>query len=455
MSKLAEVQGRTFADMCACLDAHGLCCVERPTGFGKTKMFMDYVRKYPSSKFLYIYDVNSVVEDIRRKYNPTNVEFLSYSAISREMSKDRVRRYLCSQPWHTIIFDEAHLMGGENIQKVLLDVIPLAIANKVRVLGGTATQLRTDLVDVSKRFFYGYGVDEYTILDAVRDGIMLEPVWALTAAYKTMLQRMHSEFDAKANSYVRRALRQLDKAYATLDGIAPIYADTVKSVYGGVPDRMQFIVFYPNIKSLNDNIMRDVADFQRAFPTHDVVYAALSSDATHAKTVSEVEELFTYEGKQVQLIFSVNMLNQAYHSDHLTGVVMYRSTLSDIIFTQQLGRVMSVTAKKPGIVFDNVGNVMVRPDRARAVLQKQAQDTTRVASGIAVPRGHLNIKCHASNELVNFLDVYARIKATAQITQEQIDYAKYLLQNMKAPIGLVMQGLRLDRDTAERLVQYG
>lgn len=424
MSKLSEVQGRTFADMCACLDVHGLCCVERPTGFGKTKMFMDYVRKYPSSKFLYIYDVNSVVDDIKKKYHPTNVEFLSYSAISREMSRDKVKQYLCSQPWHTIIFDEAHLMGGDNIQKVLLDVIPLAIANNVRILGGTATRLRTDLVDVSKRFFHGHGVDEYTILDAVQDGIMLEPVWALTAAYKNMLQSLHSEFNAKSNSYVRRTLRQLDKAYATLDGIAPVYASTVKSVYGDVPDRMQFIIFYPNIKALNDNIARDVADFTRAFPDHDVVYAALSSDNAHASTISEVEELFSDKGKQVQLIFSVNMLNQSYHSDDLTGVVMYRSTLSDIIFTQQLGRIMSVTAKKPGIVFDNVGNVMVRPDRARALLQEQAEDTTRVASGTSVPRGHLNIKCRASSELVEFLDVYARIKAAAQLPQEQIDAAR-------------------------------
>ena len=40
---LDEVQKSTFDQMCACLNQHGQCCVERPTGFGKTKMFMDYV----------------------------------------------------------------------------------------------------------------------------------------------------------------------------------------------------------------------------------------------------------------------------------------------------------------------------------------------------------------------------------------------------------------------------
>lgn len=455
MTKLEEVQGRTFADMCACLDVHKLCIVERPTGFGKTKMFMDYVRKYPNSKFLYIYDVNSVVEDIHKKYNPTNVEFLSYAAISREMSRTQVMQFMCSQPWHTIIFDEAHLMGGENVQKVLLDVIPLAISSGVQILGGTATKLRTDLVDVSNRFFRGHGVDEYTILDAVQDGIMKEPVWALTAYYSKMLRQMHRDFDGCGNSYTRATLRQLDKAYAHLDGIAPVYRGTVQTVYGYIPDIMRFIIFYPNIKSLNDNILRDTKHFKDAFPTHDVVHAALSSDPGHVSTVSEVEDMFTLDGKQVQLIFSVNMLNQAYHSDLLTGIVMYRSTFSDIIFTQELGRIMSVTASFPGIVFDNVGNVLVRPDRARALLQKQAEDGTKVPSNIAVPRGHLNVTCRASAELINFLDVYARIKATAQITQEQVNYAKYLTQNMKAPIELVMQGLNLSRALAEELVHGG
>lgn len=428
---LDEVQKSTFDQMCACLNQYGQCCVERPTGFGKTKMFMDYVRMHPESNFLFVYDTTSTLSDIMFKYAPQNLAFLSYTAISREMARKDIMHTICGTPWHTIIFDEAHLMGGPNIQKVLLEVLPLALKAGVKVLGGTATKLRTNLVDVSKRFFGGHGVEEYTILDAVRDGIMLEPVWALTAAYNRMLDDFHREYDAQANSFVRRSLRQLDLAYRTLDGISPVYAGTVKDVYGAVPDCMQFIVFYPNIRSLRENMNRDIADFQRAFPTHKVVHAALSSDREHASTISEVERMFDRRGKQVQLIFSVNMLNQAYHSDHLTGVVMYRSTLSDIIFTQQLGRVMSVTAKKPGIVFDNVGNVLRRPDRARALLQQQDKDWTKVASGVSVPRDHLHITCRASKELVSFIDVYTRIKATAHITQEQVDYAKYLTQRKR------------------------
>lgn len=422
MRTLQEVQASTYREMCACLEAHHLCLVERPTGFGKTKMFMDYAHDHPTGKMLYVYDMNSVMSDIIKKYNPQNVSFISYSAISREMTAQAVKQYICQNPWHTLIFDEAHLMGGENIQKLLLDIIPLAVAAGVNVLGGTATRLRTDLVDVATRFFGGHVVSEYTLLDAIEDGIMLEPVWAVTAHYKVLISSLQ-RFNGR-NSYITKALSQLDKAYANIDGVSDVYAQTVHQVYGCIPDQMRFIVFYPTVKALNDNMHRDVADFSKAFPTHSVVYAALSTDRNHASTITEVEENFTGEGLQVQLIFAVNMLNQAYHSDLLTGIVMYRATLSNIIFTQELGRILSVTAQFPGIVFDNVGNVFIRPEHAMAMLQLLLADRSKVPSASPVTRNHMNIKVRASLQLIEFRKVFERIIAASAITQDHIDAAK-------------------------------
>ena len=449
---LAQVQSETFAAMCDCLDVHGMCCVERPTGFGKTKLFMDYAKKYPHSKLLYIYDVTSAKSDIENKYHPTNIEFLSYAAISREMSAQQVKQYICGQPWHTIIFDEAHLMGGENIKKLLMDILPLAIKAGVRILGGTATKLRTDLVDVSKAFFHEHGVPEYTMLDAVEDGIMLAPTWALTAHYDSLLRSLHEVAGRNPNSYVKTALSQMDKAYADLDGVCTVYHDTVKAVYGKVPNNMRFIIFYPTVKAIDDNINRDVQEFQKAFPQHQVVYAAISTGDGHMRTITEVENLFTSGGKQVQLIFAVDMLNQSYHSDLLTGIVMYRASFSNIIFTQQLGRIMSVTAKTPGIVFDNVGNVLQRPDRSMAALQLMLLDQTKAPSNTPVSKGHIELRLRATQEFIDFQKVYERILATSKITQEQIDYAKYLMHQLKAPVEIVTKGLGITADVARELV---
>lgn len=452
MRTLQEIQQSTYNEMCDCLNRYGMCCVERPTGFGKTKLFMDYARNHPTQKHLYIYDVNSVVADITKKYAPQNVVFLSYAAISRKKAAQDVMKLICSYPWGSLMFDEAHLLGGENIQQLILDIIPLAVAAGVKVIGGTATKMRTDLVDVSKRFFSGHGVSEYTILDAIDDKIMLEPVWAVTAHYRELLKSAHKQVGSGGNSYVKNMLSQLDRAYATIDGVSSVYRDTVQMVYNSVPDIMRFIIFYPTVQSIKDNMFRDVSEFKKAFPAHQIAHVALSTDSSHLSTVTEVEEAFTMDGRQVQLIFAVNMLNQSYHSDLLTGIVMYRSTYSNIIFTQELGRIMSVTSKFPGIVFDNVGNVFVKPDRAMAWLQVEVQDWTKTPSGTSIPKSHCNIKLRATQELIRFQEVYQRIMATREITQEQVDYAKYITDKVGAPIELVMQGLNLPKDIAERLV---
>lgn len=418
---LKKRQDETYREMCACLEEHGLCCVERPTGFGKTKLFMDYAKEHSDSRMLYIYDTNSAKSDIQAGYAPKNVEFMSYRALSIRKKHDVIIRQLCSQPYHTIIFDEAHLMGGNNIKKILGTLIPLAVAAGVRILGGTATKLRTDLVDVSTRFFKGYGVSEYTILNAIEDGIMLEPIWVVTAHYKSLIESL--EKYSSANSFVRTSISQLTKAYADIDGVSTVYRDTVKQVYEKVPVSMRFIIFYPTTKAIDDNYQRDVEEFAKAFPNHRIEYGLLSSSSEHMSTITEVEKSFSGVGKRVQLIFSVNMLNQAYHSEYLTGIVMYRSTLSNIIFTQELGRIMSVMSKFSGIVFDNVGNVFIRPDVAMAGIQVLGGDSLRVPGGNR-ERGHLDLKLRATQELIDFQKVYQRIMATREITQEQIDIAK-------------------------------
>lgn len=422
VTMLQKRQSETFEEMCTCLEDNGMCCVVRPTGFGKTKLFMDYVSRFSDEKHLYIYDTTSAMNDIKSKYATENVEFLSYRALSISKSHYEVVRRICSRPYHTIIFDEAHLMGGNNIKKVLDTLIPLAVASSVRILGGTATQLRTDLLDVYSSFFKNHGVSEYTLLDAIEDGIMLEPCWVVTAHYKNLLKSLDQY--KSANSFVSGMLSQLTKAYANIDGVSTVYRDTVKQVYQKIPVSMRFIIFYPTIKAIDDNYQRDIKEFGRAFPNHRIEYGLLSSSSTHMSTITEVESSFSGKGKRIQLIFSVNMLNQAYHSPDLTGIVMYRSTLSNIIFTQELGRVMSVMAEFRGIVFDNVGNVFIRPDVAMAVLGKLGGDPTKVPGGTNRERCHLELKVKATKELIEFQKVYQRIMATKEITQEQIDIAK-------------------------------
>lgn len=423
LQKLDEVQQQTFVEMLQCLEEFGICNVVRPTGFGKTKMFMDYVMLHPDARFIYVYDVNSVVEDITANYHPKNVEFISYTLLSNKASWDRTRQAIYSVPWHTIIFDESHLMGGENISQFCKGLIRDALRNGVRILGGTATQVRTDTSNVTDEFYGGHTVSEYTMRNAIQDGIMLEPYWVITVHMEQLLSHLRTR--VSDNQFQLERIAQLDRAYACRLNVDAVYHETVQRCFGTIPENMQFIAFYPTIDSLIDGERQLRLDFEKAFPEHEVCVAKISSDPKHYSDIVTLQREHTVlHRKTILLIMAVNMLNQAYHSDSITGIIMNRATTSNIIFTQQLGRCLSVTANQRAIVFDNVGNAKISPDAFLVdmpQLLELSRNRYRRSGGM---REHKDITVDASMDVLSFLEWYSRLCATCELTTEQVAMAR-------------------------------
>ncbi len=436
-AKLKDVQDRTYEDMLSQLRDHGRCNVVRPTGFGKTRLFMRYAearaQAVPDAKLLYIYDTNSAKADIQAKYAPANVEFMSYHNIStsggpaKTGGKTLIREILDAK-YDTVIFDESHLMGGENIYRFSQAAIPLLLSSGVRVLGGTATQLRTDLMDVTQAFFDGHAVFEYTLEDAISDGVIENPYWTVMVMVSRILDNLKTK--VVRNSFQMERLNQLERAYATRVGAPQIYRDGVAAVYPTVPDAMRFICFYPTIRSIKDNMESMARDFRKAFPTHEVRTFAISSDDEHYDDITSLEQdAAGVATPHIDLIFAVQMLNQAYHSDDLTGIVMNRSTISNIIFTQQLGRCLSVTSDRRAVVFDNVGNAWLDPRKAI-----EWTITGLNGGGTGGGRDYRLIKANVDPVVLGLLRWCARIRATNKLTQEQVDYARERVRKYGAPV---------------------
>lgn len=421
LHKLQELQDVTYEEMCALLDTYHLCNIERPTGFGKTRLFMRYAADHKNSKILYVYDVNSVVDSIVKIYSPSNVDFVSYSKISLTSSQEDVRDMLLGSTYHTVIFDESHLLGGSNIQRIVSEMIPHIINSGRYVLGGTATPLRTDMVNVTDQFFNGVRPFSYTLEDAFTDGIIIPPYWTAMVHVGSLIEELRTR--CKDNSYQLKKLRQLDLAYAERVGAPKIYHDTVVDCFGKVPSYMKFIAFYPTISSLCGNIEAITRDFEQAFPGHTVRVYPVSSDPEHPVECAPLHSDVVKENA-IDLILAVNMLNQAYHSNTLTGIIMNRSTLSNVVFTQQLGRCLSVTGTNRTIVFDNVGNAKASLIDLINSLNLAGDNQPQSSRGIYEVRGHFDLMLHVKPELLHFSEWYSRIKATIDLTQEQVDMAK-------------------------------
>lgn len=189
---------------------------------------------------------------------------------------------------------------------------------------------------------------------------------------------------------------------------------------------MRFIAFYPTIQSAKDNAETLRRDFSQAFPDYGVEVTYVSSDVEHDKTVHHLDEEIA--PKTIDIIASVNMLNQAYHSTYLTGIVMLRSTFSDIVYAQEYGRAISVTAKNRAIVFDDVGNALLKEDRGLAAMFEKKGEITKDSKG----GYHWKRKADRHSFSVSAVELameqaLERIRQTAGVTQEMIDAVKKLM----------------------------
>jgi hypothetical protein len=97
--------------------------------------------------------------------------------------------------------------------------------------------------------------------------------------------------------------------------------------------------------------------FKLAFPNHKINELVITSETSeYEQNVNKLDNL-TCRKNTIDLIFSCEMLNMGYHVSDLTGILMYRSTYSNTIYSQQLGRALSTGDTAPKLVFDIVDNI--------------------------------------------------------------------------------------------------
>jgi hypothetical protein len=83
----------------------------------------------------------------------------------------------------------------------------------------------------------------------------------------------------------------------------------------------------------------------------------ISSENERTENDQAIRFLRTKGNESMIVALCVNMLNESFHDEEISGSIMARTTKSEILFRQQLGRVLSRDSKKIPIVFDLVNNI--------------------------------------------------------------------------------------------------
>ena len=326
-----------------------------PTGTGKSFIGFKLCEDFPASVICWMspseYIFKTQMENLKSSadgWEPQNVRFFTYAKLML-MSEDEMKEI---QPDY-IILDEFHRCGAEMWGagvETLLSLFP-----NVPVLGLSATAVRylDNQRNMADELFDNNIASEMTLGEAIVRGILNEPKYVLSVfAYQNDYNRIKSRVRRAKNRAVRdqaeRYLEALRRALEMADGLDVIFDKHITERSG------KYIVFCSNIEHLKE-MQGKVHEWFDRIDKAPHIYTAYSDDPTTDKAFAEFK---SDSSDHLKLLFAIDMLNEGVHVDDVSGVILFRPTVSPIIYKQQIGRALSASksAKAP-VIFDIVNNI--------------------------------------------------------------------------------------------------
>src|SRR5699024_10680914 len=82
-------------------------------------------------------------------------------------------------------------------------------------------------------------------------------------------------------------------------------------------------------------------------------YSTYSSDPEASRAFAAFK---ADEGDHLKLLFCIDMLNEGVHVEGISGVILFRPTVSPIIYKQQIGRALTAGTQTTPLILDVVNN---------------------------------------------------------------------------------------------------
>ena len=332
----------------------GKAAIVHPTGTGKSyigfklcEQFSDKTICWLSpSEYIYKTQLENLKED-SDGWQPENVKFFTYAKLMMMTDSE-----LSEIKPDYIILDEFHRCGaemwGEGVDR-LLELYP-----DVPLLGLTATAIRylDNQRNMVNELFDGNIASEMTLGEAIVRGILNPPkyimsVFAYQEDYKKLESRVHRTKSKATRDQAEQYLEALRRALEKADGMDVIFDKHITDRTG------KYIVFCSNIDHLRE-MQRNVASWFNKIDREPHIFTAYSLDSA---TEQEFENFKKDESDHLKLLFCIDMLNEGVHVENISGVVLFRPTVSPIIYKQQIGRALSASKTKNPIIFDIVNNI--------------------------------------------------------------------------------------------------
>lgn len=310
------------------------------TGTGKS-----YVISAVSQNFKRVLVIapNNYVLNETQKVCHAGCDFLTYAYLM-----NHAKEY---DNYQLVVLDEFHRTGaskwGVGVQNIM------AANPNAMLFGATATPVRNldKHRNMADEMFDGHVVSRLSMKDAIDQGILVDPVYV----------RSVFSFDEFENKIKQSKKKGLDKE--SLIKQLSVVRDNWKNA-GGVSaiirkhynhNMKRVIVFSNSIKKVKP-IKELLASWLREAGFENVKFYTIHSQMTNSdKQMTQFQE---DEDGVLKVAITVNMLNEGVHIPRVDGIIMLRSSMSNIIVSQQIGRCMSAGNKdiRP-VILDLVNNM--------------------------------------------------------------------------------------------------
>ena len=353
---LFEHNARAYQAAAAMLDQYGKAAVVHPTGTGKSYIAFKLIEDHPDAAVLWLspseYIFQTQIENLQKQapdFPLGNVHFVTYARLLF-CTEEQLAEIAALHPAY-IIMDEFHRAGaerwGESVRK-LLELCPDA-----KLLGLTATNVRylDNNRDMAEELFDGRIASEMTLGEAIVRGILPTPKYVTTVfRYQNELAKYQARVDSMRSPGVQDAnqkyLEALRRALEQADGLDRVFAQHITQTCG------KYIVFCSG-KEHMDEMASHVPEWFADVNKNIKVYKTYASDPEASK---EFTAFKADNGDHLKLLFCIDMLNEGVHVEGISGVILFRPTVSPIVYKQQIGRALTAGTTAAPLILDVVNN---------------------------------------------------------------------------------------------------
>ena len=353
---LFEHNARAYQAAAAMLERYGKAAVVHPTGTGKSYIAFKLIEDHPDAAFLWLspseYIFKTQLENLQKQapdFSLRNVRFATYARLLF-CTEEQLAEMAALCPAY-IIMDEFHRAGAEHwsekVQKLL------ALCPDAKLLGLTATNVRylDNNRDMAEELFDGRIASEMTLGEAIVRGILPTPKYVTTVfRYQNELAKYQARVDSLRSPGVQDAnqkyLEALRRALEQADGLDKVFAKHITQTCG------KYIVFCSG-KEHMDEMASHVPEWFADVNKNIKVYKTYASDPEASK---EFAAFKADEGDHLKLLYCIDMLNEGVHVEGISGVILFRPTVSPIIYKQQIGRALTAGVTAAPLILDVVNN---------------------------------------------------------------------------------------------------